>query len=191
MSCNTKQPGTSRKVDCRGSARRFLCGQFRVCEYLVGDLQYASERRVRTESDDRDRRQAELYEATNGREGGTLKGNPVIILTFKGSKFGKIRKAPPMRIEHNDTYAVVASDAGAPAHPFWYRNIVANPLVELLYGAIKQRDAGPRSSARKSKNGGSALTRHRISPPTEPAQAATFWCTFSRPGKAQSPRPVA
>ena len=97
---------------------------------------------------DRDRRQVELYEATNGREGGALKGKPVIILTFKGSKFGKIRKTPLMRIEHNGTYVVVASNAGAPAHPFWYRNIVANPLVELQYGAIKQRDAGPRSLRR-------------------------------------------
>jgi deazaflavin-dependent oxidoreductase (nitroreductase family) len=43
-----------------------------------------------------------------------------------------------MRIEHNGTYAVVASNAGAPTHPFWYHNIVANPLVELQDGAIKQ-----------------------------------------------------
>jgi F420H(2)-dependent quinone reductase len=43
-----------------------------------------------------------------------------------------------MRIEHNGTYAVVASNGGAPAHPVWYRNIVANPLVELQDGAIKQ-----------------------------------------------------
>jgi F420H(2)-dependent quinone reductase len=43
-----------------------------------------------------------------------------------------------MRIEHNRTYAAVASNAGAPAHPLWYRNIVANPLVELQDGAVKQ-----------------------------------------------------
>ena len=87
---------------------------------------------------DRDRRQVELYEATNGREGGTLKGKPVIILTFKGAKSGKIRKTPLMRIEHHGTYAVVASNAGAPTHPLWYRNIVADPVVELQDGAVKQ-----------------------------------------------------
>ena len=87
---------------------------------------------------DRDRRQVELYEATNGREGGTLNGKPVIILTFKGAKSGKIRKTPLMRIEHNGTYAVVASNAGAPTHPFWYSNIVANPVVELQDGAVKR-----------------------------------------------------
>jgi hypothetical protein len=78
---------------------------------------------------DRAREQVELYEATNGVKGGTLNGKPVIVLTFKGAKSGKIRKTPLMRIEHNGTYAVVASNAGAPTHPLWYRNIVANPLV--------------------------------------------------------------
>jgi len=38
--------------------------------------------------------QVELYEATNGVKGGTLNGKPVIVLTFKGAKSGKIRKAP-------------------------------------------------------------------------------------------------
>ena len=87
---------------------------------------------------DRTREQVELYEATNGVKGGTLAGKPVIILTFKGAKSGKIRKTPLMRIEHNGIYAVVASNAGAPTHPFWYNNIVANPIVELQDGAVKQ-----------------------------------------------------
>ena len=94
---------------------------------------------------DRVRQQVELYEATNGVEGATLNGKPVIVLTCKGAKSGKIRKMPLMRIEHDGSYAVVASNAGAPTHPFWYYNIVANPLVELQDGAIKTRDAGPRS----------------------------------------------
>jgi F420H(2)-dependent quinone reductase len=68
---------------------------------------------------DRTREQVELYEATNGVKGGTLNGKPVIVLTFKGAKSGKIRKTPLMRIEHNGTYAVVASNAGAPTHPLW------------------------------------------------------------------------
>ena len=87
---------------------------------------------------DRTRVQVKQYEATNGVEGGTLEGRPVIVLTFKGAKPGKLRKTPLMRIEHNGTYAVVASNAGAPTHPFWYANIVANPLVELQDGAVKQ-----------------------------------------------------
>jgi F420H(2)-dependent quinone reductase len=85
---------------------------------------------------DRTRKQVELYEATNDVKGGTLNGEPVIVLTFKGAKSG-IRKTPLMRIEYNGTYAVVASNVGAPTHPFWYRNIVANPIVELQDGAVK------------------------------------------------------
>ncbi|MGA8056925.1 MAG: nitroreductase family deazaflavin-dependent oxidoreductase [Candidatus Binataceae bacterium] len=87
---------------------------------------------------DRTREQVELYEATNGVDGGTLNGKPVIVLTFKGAKSGKIRKTPLMRIEHNGTYALVASNAGAPTHPFRYYNIVANPLVGLQDRAIKK-----------------------------------------------------
>jgi F420H(2)-dependent quinone reductase len=87
---------------------------------------------------DRVREQVELYEATNGAEGSTLNGKPVIVLTTNGAKSSKIRKTPLMRIEHNGTYAVVASNAGAPKHPFWYYNIVANLLVELQDGAVKQ-----------------------------------------------------
>ena len=82
--------------------------------------------------------QVEQYEATNGVEGGTLGGRPVIVLTFRGAKSGKLRKTPLMRIEHDGTYAVVASKAGAPTHPFWYSNIIADPLVELQDGAVKQ-----------------------------------------------------
>jgi len=87
---------------------------------------------------DRVREQVELYEATNGVEGGTLNGKPLIVLTCKSAKSGKIRKTPLMRIEHNGTYAVVASNAGAPTHPLWYRNIVANPTVELQDRAARQ-----------------------------------------------------
>jgi len=60
-------------------------------------------------------KRVEEYEATNG---GTLAGKPVIILTFKGAKSGKLRKTPLMRIEHDGTYAVIASNAGAATHPF-------------------------------------------------------------------------
>ena len=50
---------------------------------------------------DRTCEQVEPYEKTNGVEGGTLNGKPVIVITYKGAKPGKIRKTPLMRIEHN------------------------------------------------------------------------------------------
>jgi deazaflavin-dependent oxidoreductase (nitroreductase family) len=78
--------------------------------------------------------QVRLYEASGGVEGGELEGRPVVILTTKGRKSGKIRKSPLMRVEHDGKYAVVASMAGAPKHPVWYLNLVANPDVTLQDG---------------------------------------------------------
>ena len=78
--------------------------------------------------------QVEQYEATGGTEGGTLDGAPCVILTTKGRKSGKLRKTPLMRIEHDGVYAVVASLGGAPKHPVWYLNLVANPDVTLQDG---------------------------------------------------------
>jgi deazaflavin-dependent oxidoreductase (nitroreductase family) len=83
---------------------------------------------------DRISEQVDQYEATGGKEGGTLEGVPVVILTTKGRKTGKLRKSPLMRIEHDGTYAVVASLGGAPQHPVWYLNLVANPDVTLQDG---------------------------------------------------------
>ena len=84
------------------------------------------------------RDQAELYESTNGAEGGLLKGRPVIVLTTVGAKSGKLRKTALMRVEHDGLYAVVASMGGAPKNPVWYYNIKKNPHVELQDGANKR-----------------------------------------------------
>ncbi|GAA0743063.1 nitroreductase family deazaflavin-dependent oxidoreductase [Dactylosporangium roseum] len=84
------------------------------------------------------RDQAELFERTGGAEGNTLRGKPIILLTSLGAKTGKLRKTPLMRVEHNGEYAVVASQGGAPTHPVWYHNLVANPLVELQDGPVRK-----------------------------------------------------
>jgi deazaflavin-dependent oxidoreductase (nitroreductase family) len=80
----------------------------------------------------------ELYEATDGREGGDLQGRPVIVLTSVGARSGKLRKIPLMRVEHEGTYAVVASLGGAPRNPAWYYNLAKNPHVELQDGATRR-----------------------------------------------------
>jgi len=84
------------------------------------------------------RKQAELYEATNGEQGGDLRGRAVIVLTSVGAKTSKLRKTALMRVEHASVYAVVASLGGAPQHPVWYHNLKTNPHVELQDGAIKR-----------------------------------------------------
>ncbi|MBF6216020.1 nitroreductase family deazaflavin-dependent oxidoreductase [Nocardia puris] len=82
------------------------------------------------------REQAETYENSGGTKGTTLRGAPVVLLTTKGAKTGKLRKTPLMRVEHDGEYAVVASLGGAPKHPVWYHNIVAEPHVELRDGEV-------------------------------------------------------
>ncbi|MCR8573288.1 nitroreductase family deazaflavin-dependent oxidoreductase [Streptomyces sp. Isolate_219] len=84
------------------------------------------------------RDQVELYETSGGEEGTTMRGMPVVILTTRGAKSGKIRKSPLMRVEHDGTYAVVASMGGAPRHPVWFHNLVADPRVELQDGPVRR-----------------------------------------------------
>jgi deazaflavin-dependent oxidoreductase (nitroreductase family) len=83
------------------------------------------------------RDQVELYESSGGTQGTTLRDLPVIILTTKGAKSGKIRKTPLMRVEHDGKYAAVASLGGAPKHPVWYFNVLEDPHVELQDGPQK------------------------------------------------------
>jgi F420H(2)-dependent quinone reductase len=78
--------------------------------------------------------QVKLYEATGGKEGGTLEGKPCVILTTRGRHSGQLRKSALMRVEHDGRYVVVASLGGAPKHPVWYLNLLADPLVTLQDG---------------------------------------------------------
>jgi deazaflavin-dependent oxidoreductase (nitroreductase family) len=75
------------------------------------------------------RDQVEAYERSGGQEATTLRdtGLPVIVVTMRGNKTGSVRKIALMRVEHDGEYALVASKGGAPKHPVWYYNLVANP----------------------------------------------------------------
>ncbi|MCL2731565.1 MAG: nitroreductase family deazaflavin-dependent oxidoreductase [Actinomycetia bacterium] len=82
------------------------------------------------------RNQVEEYEGSGGTKGTTLMdtGMPVVIVTNRGAKSGKVRKTPLMRVEHEGSYAAVASKGGAPEHPLWYYNLRANPDVMVQDG---------------------------------------------------------
>jgi deazaflavin-dependent oxidoreductase (nitroreductase family) len=97
------------------------------------------------------RDQVALFEGSGGTKGTTLRGMPVIILTTRGAKSGKIRKSPLMRVEHNGTYAAVASLGGAPKHPVWYHNVVADPRVELQDGPVRRQDMTAREVTGEEK----------------------------------------
>ena len=84
------------------------------------------------------RKQVDLYERTKGTHGATIAGRPVVVVTSRGARSGKLRKNPVMRVEHEGCYAAVASLGGAPENPQWYHNMLAEPLVEVQDGAVKR-----------------------------------------------------
>lgn len=78
--------------------------------------------------------QVEEYEASGGARANTLRdtGLPIIVMTTRGTKSGKLRKSPLMKVEHGGEYALVASKGGAPNHPGWYHNIKADPASVVI-----------------------------------------------------------
>ena len=88
------------------------------------------------------RDQVTAYEASDGREANTLRGRPdwpIVVITSRGATSGKLRKNPVMRVEHDGVYAAVASQGGAPEHPAWFHNFVADPEVALQDGPEPHR----------------------------------------------------
>ncbi len=83
------------------------------------------------------RNQVDLIESSGGTQGTMLRNMPVVVITMRGAATGKIRKVPVMRVEHDGCYAAVASKGGAPKHPQWYRNLLANPDVEVQDGTSR------------------------------------------------------
>lgn len=86
------------------------------------------------------RDQVEAFEGSNGAEANTLQGgtDPIIVITNRGAKSGKIRKTPLMRVEKDGKYLAVASKGGAPENPVWVNNFRAHPTMELQDGAVKK-----------------------------------------------------
>src|SRR5689334_9353324 len=80
----------------------------------------------------------ERIESSGGTAGTTTKGTPVVVITTRGAKSGKLRKIPVMRVEHDGVYAAVASLGGALHNPAWYHNLVANRRVELQDGPVRR-----------------------------------------------------
>jgi len=88
------------------------------------------------------REQVAEYEASNGQRANTLldTGLPVVIITTRGRKSGKIRKFPLMRVEHDGEYALVASLGGAPSNPTWYGNLIADPTALMIQDGAQPHD---------------------------------------------------
>ena len=78
--------------------------------------------------------QVELYESSGGKEGTTMNGLPVIIVTNTGWKTKAIRKTPLMKVKTGKQYVLVASNGGAPKNPSWYKNIKNESKVTIQDG---------------------------------------------------------
>jgi deazaflavin-dependent oxidoreductase (nitroreductase family) len=95
---------------------------------LTGELELSPTGWVRTQTE-------KIFE-TGTTESVDIKGRPVVLVTMRGVKSGKLRKVPLMRVEHEGVYAIVASLGGAPKNPVWYANVKAEPHVELQDGTV-------------------------------------------------------
>jgi F420H(2)-dependent quinone reductase len=89
------------------------------------------------------RDQVEEYERSGGQQANTLRdtGLPVVIVTTRGNKSGKLRKMALMRVEHDGEYALVASRGGAPTHPVWYYNLKADQEAVTIQDGAEPFDA--------------------------------------------------
>lgn len=75
------------------------------------------------------------YRVTGGKLGGKFRGGaPVMLVTTTGRKTGKRHTTPLLYLRDGDRVVTVASKGGMDHHPLWYRNMVANPAVDVQIG---------------------------------------------------------
>jgi deazaflavin-dependent oxidoreductase (nitroreductase family) len=74
------------------------------------------------------------FRANEGRLGGGFAGAPMLLLHHTGAKSGQVRVSPLVYQDLGDTIAVFGSKGGAPTHPAWYLNLVANPEATIEIG---------------------------------------------------------
>jgi F420H(2)-dependent quinone reductase len=100
------------------------------------------------------REQVDEYERSGGQRANTLRDTelPVIIVTTRGNKSGKVRKFALMRVEHDGEYALVASKGGAPDNPVWYYNLKADPSAVAIQDGPEPFDANVRQLSGKERS---------------------------------------
>ena len=87
------------------------------------------------------------YRATGGKIGGKFRrGAPVMLVTTTGRKSGKPRTVPLIYLEDGGDLVIVASKGGMSHHPAWYRNLEANPDVEVEIGSERRQMRARRAS---------------------------------------------
>lgn len=79
----------------------------------------------------------EEFRANSGKVGGNFAGSTLLLLHTIGAKSKQVRVNPVAYVKDDNRLVVIASKGGAPTHPAWYYNILANPQFEVEVGAKK------------------------------------------------------
>ena len=88
-----------------------------------------------SEQQDYNRRLIEEFRGSRGSGDQKFAGRPLLLLTTTGAKSGRRHAVPIMYVPDGDRLLVIASNAGAPTHPQWYRNLLAHPDVTVEIGS--------------------------------------------------------
>lgn len=85
-------------------------------------------------AEDRNKGIIEEFRDRGGKVGGPFEGAPILLLHTRGARSGRERVNPMMYQADGDNIAVFASKGGAPTHPDWYHNLLAQPRVTIEIG---------------------------------------------------------
>lgn len=75
----------------------------------------------------------EQYLASDGEQVEHPSADRLLLLYTKGRRSGAIRRTPVVHFPDGEDMLIVASKGGAPDHPLWYRNLVADPQVWVRF----------------------------------------------------------
>src|ERR671912_2380102 len=75
-----------------------------------------------------------VYRATGGKLFGRMGKSPILLLNTMGRKSGKKRTTPLLYVMDGEGFVIIASKGGAPTHPAWYLNLIANPDATVEVG---------------------------------------------------------
>jgi deazaflavin-dependent oxidoreductase (nitroreductase family) len=87
-----------------------------------------------TDYSDYNRKLIDEFRANREKLGDPFPGRPLLLLTTTGAKSGLPRTSPMMYVKDGNRLLVIASNIGAPKHPDWYHNLVAQPKVTVEVG---------------------------------------------------------
>ena len=74
------------------------------------------------------------FRANQGKVGGQFENGSLLLLHTIGAKSKEVRVNPVAYVKDGDRLVIIASKGGAPTHPAWYYNILANPVFEVEVG---------------------------------------------------------